>query len=103
MQVSDITAATVGEYIRSDEPLETESVFIEAIIAAAKAYASEYTGIPATSTDETVETLDAHEDITIAVLVLCQDMYDNRSMYVDKSNTNKVISTILDMHCRHLL
>lgn len=47
--------------------------------------------------------LDAHDDIVIAVYVLCQDMYDTRSYYVDKSNVNKVVETILNMHCINLL
>ena len=44
-----------------------------------------------------------HEDLAIAALVLCQDMYDNRSVYVDKNTTNKVVETILGMHCVNLL
>ena len=47
--------------------------------------------------------LDAYEDFVIAVYVLCQDMYDNRMMYVDKSNVNKVVETMLGMHCTNLL
>ena len=31
-------------------------------------------------------------------MVLCQDMYDNRSMYVDKNNMNKVVEAVLGMH-----
>ena len=47
--------------------------------------------------------LDAFEDFYICVMVLCQDMYDNRAMYVDKTNLNKVVSSILDMHRTNLL
>lgn len=47
--------------------------------------------------------LDGFEDFWLAVMVLCQDMYDNRSYYVDKSNLNKVVSSILDMHRTNLL
>jgi len=36
-------------------------------------------------------------------MILCQDMYDNRSMYVDKNNLNKVVETILGMHSVNLL
>lgn len=47
--------------------------------------------------------LDAFEDFYICVMVLCQDMYDNRAYYVDKTNLNKVVSSILDMHRTNLL
>jgi len=47
--------------------------------------------------------LDAYEDFVIAVYVLCQDMYDNRSYYVEKDNVNKVVESILGMHCLNLL
>jgi hypothetical protein len=47
--------------------------------------------------------LDAHEDIVLAIYVLCQDMYDTRSYYVDKTNVNRVVEAILGMHCLNLL
>ena len=47
--------------------------------------------------------IDAFEEFPIVVYILCQDMYDNRSLYVDKNNLNKVVDTILGMHCVNLL
>jgi len=47
--------------------------------------------------------IDAYQDFVIAVYVLCQDMYDNRSMYIDKNNANMVIDSILNMHAINLL
>lgn len=47
--------------------------------------------------------LDAYPDFVIVVYVLVQDMYDNRSLYVDKNNLNKVVDTILGMHSINLL
>ena len=37
------------------------------------------------------------------VFILCQDMWDNRTLYVDKSNLNKVVDTILGMYSVNLL
>ena len=51
----------------------------------------------------TLEEIDKHEDFVIAVYVLVQDMYDNRSYYVDKNNLNKVVETILGMHAVNLI
>lgn len=60
--------------------------------------------IPATApTADYTAGIDAFEDFIIAVYVLCQDMYDNRSMYVDNANVNKVVETILGMHSVNLL
>lgn len=64
--------------------------------AAAIAYCVGYTGL-------TKEELDNHEDITIAVLTLISDMWDNRSMTVDRANINRVVDTILGMYCINLL
>jgi len=37
------------------------------------------------------------------LLVLVQDMWDNRTLYVDKSNVNKVVDSILGLHAVNLL
>jgi len=47
--------------------------------------------------------VDKYEDFVIVVYVLVQDMYDNRSLYIDKNNMNKVVETILGMHSINLL
>ena len=99
MKVSEITITDVAEYVRCDT---TDSMLVP-ILAAAKIFVSDYTGIAATSEDETAETLDSHEAFYIVVMVLCQDMYDNRTLYVDKTNMNKVVETILGMHSVNLL
>ena len=55
------------------------------------------------SDDKEEETLDTYSDFIIVVYVLCQDMYDNRAMYVDGKNINNTVKTILDMHTRNNL
>ena len=95
-KVSEITIKDVADYIRVDEDSN-----IETYLNIAKNYISSYTGIPVTSEDG--ESLDDFPDFIIVVYILCQDMYDNRAMYVDKSNVNKVVQTILDMHTRNNL
>lgn len=92
--VSAITAQDIAEYIRLAEPTEEDTAFIEAALNVAKRFIESYTG----QTD-----LDEHEDFVIVALVLCQDMYDNRTLYVDKSTMNRVVETILGMHSVNLL
>lgn len=97
MKVSQITFGDICKHLREEEVyIFEERDYLETIKKAAIEYVKSYTGL------NDVE-LDQHEDITIAVLVLISDMYDNRQMYVDKSNANRVVDTILGMHCVNLL
>lgn len=100
-KVSEITIQDVADYIRITDYDESE---IETYLNIAKNYISNYTGIPEANDDnEEEETLDSYADFVIVVYVLCQDMHDNRCMYVNNGNINKVVQTILDMHARNLL
>lgn len=93
MKVSEITIADVADYIRVDEPDEK---LLTAILAAAKEYVSQYTGL-------NQDQVDSHEDFWLAVMCLCQDMYDTRSIYVERGNINKVVESILAMHAVNYL
>lgn len=94
MKASEITINHVAEYLRVDE--EDEVYRLEPVLAAAKSYICSYTGIP-------LAELDNYEEFYTAVMVLCQDMYDNRSYYVERNYVNRTVSTILDMHRRNLV
>lgn len=90
-RVSEITTKDIADFIRLDEVGSAEETQLNTFLNVAKDYIKNYTGL----TD-----LDEYADLVIVVYILCQDMYDNRSMYVNKSNPNKVVQTILDMHTR---
>ena len=98
MKVSEITLKDICRQIRTDETYLTEEdrKYLSILQKAAVEYVKGYTGL-----DETA--IDTHEDITIAVLVLVSDMYDNRQMTVDRNNVNRVVDTILGMYCENLL
>lgn len=96
-KVSDITAQDIADYLRIAEPTQDDLNFIDTTISVAKDYILKYTGI------EDLEALDAYNDMVIVVYVLCQDMYDNRALYVDNSNVNRVVDNILGLHQRNLL
>lgn len=96
-KVSDITAQDIADYLRIAELTESDTNFINATIQVAIDYILKYTGIADSAT------LDTYSDMVIVVFVLCQDMYDNRAMYVDNSNVNKVVENILGLHQRNLL
>ena len=102
MKISEITEANVATYLRL-EAGEYDNDELTAIMNAAEQYIVDYTGIPLTSDDLTIDTLDNHPDFFAVYMVLCQDMCDNRSLYVEKTNVNKVGESILGMHCTNLL
>ena len=96
-KVSDITAQDVANYLRIAELTQDDTNFINATISVAIDYILKYTGI------KDAATLDTYNDMVIVVFVLCQDMYDNRALYVDNSNLNTVVENILGLHQRNLL
>lgn len=95
-KISEITYQDVAEYIRIEEITVSDQNYLNNLINISKNYIQKYTGIAQ-------ENLDNYNDFVIVVFVLCQDMYDNRSLYVDNSNLNKVVETILGMHSINLL
>ena len=103
MKVSEITAEDIANYLRLSEVSEEDKKNIELFLNIAKNYIENYTGIPQMSENKEAETLDTYSDFIIVVYVLCQDMYDNRVMYVDGRNINNTVKTILDMHTRNNL
>lgn len=98
MKVSEIGMSDICRQLRTEEKYLTDGdlALIPVLQKAAVEYVKSYTGLDDGEIDQ-------HEDITVAVLVLISDMYDNRQMYVDKSNTNRVVETILGMYCTNLL
>ena len=103
MKVSEITVKDIVNYLRLSEVSEEDNKNIELFLNIAKNYIENYTGIPQMSDDKEEETLDTYSDFIIVVYVLCQDMYDNRAMYVYCKNINNTVKTILDMHTRNNL
>lgn len=95
-KVSDITASDIQNYLRISELTEADEKYLETIKNVAIDFIKNNTGV-----DD--DTIDQYADFIIVVYVLCQDMYDTRSYYVDGNNVNKVVQTILDMHSRNLL
>ena len=95
-KVSEIDVNYLTDYLILDDPDDDELRFVQTCLDAAKSYIRGQTNL-----DD--ERIDIHEDITIAVLVLVQDMYDNRRMYVDKTNVNKVVDTIIYQYAENWL
>lgn len=95
-KVSEVTSTDLAAFLRVGEVTPYEEGFLNTIIGAATAYVCKYTGL-------TSEQLDESQDFVQVLLVLCQDMYDNRALYVDSANVNRMVQSILDMHSVNLL
>lgn len=95
-KVSEVTYEDVGEYIHLSEITEDEQNLLNNLINISKAYIMGYTG-------HTLEELDNYKDFVIVLFILCQDMWDNRTLYIEKSNLNSVVDNILGMHSVNLL
>lgn len=94
MIVSRLTDKDVLNFLRLDG---TEGdISPSALLAAALGYVKSYTGL-------SEEEMDEHEDLAIAVLILCSDLYENRLTAVDTANVNRTVSCILGMHCKNLI
>ena len=95
-KVSDITPQDLAEYIRLVDPTQDDYNTLNTLLTVAKVYVGEHTG-------RTIQDLDDYKDVVIVILVLVQDMWDNRTLYVDSDKANKVVESILGLHAVNLL
>lgn len=70
---------------------------LETMLTAAKKYAVGYTGLP-------LEELNKHDEVSIAVLTLVSDMWDNRQTTISGTRSaNRLVDNILSLHSVNLL
>lgn len=96
MKISEITLNDVKEYINA--PDETDRN-VQMLIDASKKFILGRTGI---KEDE----LDNYEDLTMVLLILCSDLYDQRQFMLDSNNgvpLNVIVESILNMHSFNLV
>lgn len=97
MKLKDLDEKAAARYLKIEEDeLQDISQDIQMALAAAKQYVVHQTGVE-------MERLEEQEDITYAVLVLVQDMIDNRRFYVDNQNVNKVVDSIINQYAENLV
>ena len=93
-KISEITVSDIANYLRLTEVSQADEIFITNCLAVAKEYIKNYTGL---------DYLDDNADFVIAVYLLCQDMYDTRTIHLDNDKLNTVFETILGFHRVNLL
>jgi hypothetical protein len=94
VKVNEITVADLKDYAHVYHA-EDDALFGN-ILTACTAYVQAYTGL-------TTDQLNAHDDLSMCVFVLSNELYDNRTFIVDNEKVNMVIKTILNMHSVNLL
>ena len=97
MKLSEIDVPFVKEYLRQDG--DEDDKLIGAILEGAKDYIVKYTG-------QSLEKLEESEDLTIAVLVLVAEFYDNRTISVnDRINlkVNMMLESLIGRYSINLL
>lgn len=94
--VSKITIDDIANYIRLTELSDEDRKLLTNLKQVAIDFIKSYTGLADDKIDE-------HNDFVYVFYILCQDMWDNRTLYIEKGNLNKVVETILGMHCVNLL
>lgn len=95
MRISEIEVIDIKNYLNilHDE----DDSLIQSILRGCKAYIKSYTGLSA-------DAMDKYEELSLTLFVLAAEMYDNRSMTVDKlSKVNPLVETMLNIHSVNLL
>ena len=90
MKISELTDEKIKEYCGIDD----DSTLLEAYKAAAKQFIIGYTGM-------TSDELEGHEDLTLAYLVLINDMSYNRDFTVSRDTLNPTVSTLLSLYSKN--
>ena len=93
MKVSEVTVAELKAYCRAED--EEDGIF-QIILDACKAYIIGQTGL-------TAEQMEQYEDLTMAILILGSDMYDNRTYHQKDMKANLAVKAIIDQYQRNIL
>lgn len=97
MKLSEIDVPFVKEYLRQDG--DEDDKLIGAILEGAKDYIVKYTG-------QSIDQLEESEDLTIAVLVLVAEFYDNRTISVNERinlRINSMLDSLMGRYSRNLI
>lgn len=93
MKLSELDDNTLKEYCGIDE----DTGLLEVYKGAAKAFIKENTIL------KTNEDIDKHEDVTLAYMVLVNDMSLNRDYVVNRESLNPTVEKILSLYSAHLV
>ena len=93
---SEVAVSDLVKYLRLVETTQDDLSLLGTILEAGKSYILTYTG-------QTTEKADEFPEFTIALYVICEDMYDKRTYTVDSNISNKITDSILGSRSVNLL
>lgn len=99
MKISDIDLDTLKTYLKITYTMtEDEEAELLGFLAAAKEIVKNHTG-------NTAEECDAYEELTVAVLMLTADMFDNRTAFrsASEATPNDTLLNIMSLHDHNFL
>ena len=96
MKISELTIADLMNYAHEYTDDESIQRLFSSILVASKGFVKSYTGL-------NDEQIDQVPDLTIALMILANELYDNRALTVQNEKVNPAVKTILDMHSINLL
>lgn len=98
MKLREVSAENLIRFAKIDDADE-ESEVIEAIIEAGRKFVLSQTGLELEETDD-------KPDLAIAMLMICTDLYENRSYETETGKTRSVnlaAQAIINQYCRNIL
>ena len=96
MKLSELTVDRVMSHVRADDTSDNRAYLADIVLPAAKIFAVSYTC-------RSIEDLDQYEDITVAVLCICADMFDVRAYTMTGIQINPTVDQILGSHSTNFL
>jgi len=90
MKVSEVTYQDLKEFARVYH--DDDDTLFRSILVGCKAFIKGKTGL-------TIEQMDQYDDIAIAIQILSNELYDNRTYTVENDKVNPFVKSILDMYC----
>lgn len=96
MKISELTADIIKDYCGISDN-DSDDIIMDTLFPAAKEYITSYTGLSETQCEE-------HEDLTLALMILVNDMYSEREGTISvHKKVSPTVSTILGMHAVNYL
>lgn len=96
MKISELTAGIVKDYCGISDD-DSDDIIEKVLLPAAREYIKGYTGL-------TAEQCDEHEDLSIACMVLVNDMFSQRDYTISMHRqVSPTVKTILGMYAVNYL
>ena len=93
IKINEVTTDLLINYCNA---YSEDSTLLEIFRDASISHIKSYTGL-------TIEEINTMDDLTVALLVLVNGMFDNRSVEADKGKINLILDSILGLHSKNLL